>query len=124
MFDITIQNYQIEIQERNTIVEREKNSSKSSKDLNFKPFSWYLPNLFIFPYLGIIFFTESNGTGRTPVMHLITIEYDFVFQIDEDCVIVGPVGENDPVEELWKHCEPVQQDDGFGTQVVCLKVKG
>jgi len=37
-------------------------------------------------------------------------------QIDEDCVIVGPVGENDPVEELWKHCEPVQQDDGFGTQ--------
>ena len=57
-------------------------------------------------------------------MHWITIEYDFVFQIDEDCVIVGPVGENDPVEELWKHCEPVQQDDGFGTQVVCLKVKG
>ena len=38
-------------------------------------------------------------------------------QVDEDCVIVGPVGENDPVEELWQHCQPVQQDDGFGTQV-------
>jgi len=41
---------------------------------------------------------------------------DLQSKYDENCVVIGPVNENDPVEKLWKYSEPVQQKDGFGVQ--------
>lgn len=35
-------------------------------------------------------------------------------QLEEDCVLVGPVDEDNCVEDLWQFTQPPETDDGFG----------